>query len=185
MEISGCQGLETRKEVWGEGGCRYEGVASRWMGWWLHEATQVIKLHRTTCTHRQTPVSKSKCTIVMQDGITGRKDCVKGTCHLLYIFFFLANSCELMVISKLKVLKHQNFLVTLEKGPMQVRQKPKWDGWEGENWLMAASNHGVTMCLELLSLLSALFRKCQKLKIQINISWLLLTINPNCLEHSI
>ena len=29
MEISGCQGLETRKEVWGEGGCRYEGVASR------------------------------------------------------------------------------------------------------------------------------------------------------------
>lgn len=95
------------------------------MGWWLHEATQVIKLHRTTCTHRQTPVSKSKCTIVMQDGITGRKDCVKGTCHLLYIFFFLANSCELMVISKLKVLKHQNFLVTLEKGPMQVRQKPK------------------------------------------------------------
>ena len=90
------------------------------MGWWLHEVTQVIKLHRTTCTHThthtQTPVSKSKYTIIMQDGITGRKDCVKGTCYFLYIFW--ANSCELMIISKLKVLKRQNFLVTLEKGPM-------------------------------------------------------------------
>ena len=157
------------------------GVVVTWS--YTGDKTAQNYMHTHTHTHTQTPVSKSKYTLIMQDGITGRKDCVKGTCYFLYIFW--ANSCELMIISKLKVLKRQNFLVTLEKGPMQARWKPKWDGWEGENWLMAASNHGGTVCLELLSLLNAVFRKCQKLKIQINISWLPLTINPNCLEHSI